>query len=215
LGLSRDLPDSVFEARQSLRSNRSFDLWAARKTKSDAASYRPYDDLPVVCTTESSPIVRAIVDHKFLVLFNKVVQIGGRYVAEDLSVRDTDLTIVKMQVTNLELLSTVNDSEFVPPAIASSFPVPVAPREIARQAIGGDAPIYPPVARSQHAEGVVTLDAVITKEGRIGELEVLSGPKALQRAAYDAVKTWKYKPYLVAEQPVEVQTHIGVMFHIR
>ena len=182
----------------------------------DAASYLPYNDLPAVCTTEGSPIVRTIVDpNKFLVLFNKIVQIGGRYVAEDLSVRDTDLTIVNMQVTNLELLSTVNDSDFVAPARASSFPVPVAPREIARQAIGGDAPIYPAVAKSQHVEGVVTLNTVITKEGRISELEVLSGPKALQRAAYDAVKTWKYKPYLVDGQPVEVQTQIRVMFHIR
>ena len=182
----------------------------------DAASYFPYDDLPAVCTTEGSPIVRAIVDpSRFLVLFNKIVQIGGRYAAEDLSVRDTDLTIVNMQVTKLELLSTVNDSDFVLPATASSFPLPVAPREILKQRIGGDAPIYPAAARSQHVEGVVTLDAVITKDGRIGELEVLSGPKALQRAAYDAVKTWKYKPYLVDGQPAEVQTQIRMMFHIR
>jgi TonB family protein len=182
----------------------------------DAALYLPYNDLPAVCTTEGSNIVRAIVDpNRFLVLFNKIVQIGGRYVAEDLSVRDTDLTIVNMQVTNLELLSTVNDSDFLPPATTSSLPAPVVLREIARQAIGGEAPIYPAVAKSQHVEGVVILDAVITKEGRIGELEVLSGPKALQRAAYDAVKTWKYKPYLVDGQPVEVQTQIGVMFHIR
>ena len=182
----------------------------------DAALYLPYNDLPAVCTTEGSHIVRAIVDpNRFLVLFNKIVQIGGRYVAEDLSVRDTDLTIVNMQVTNLELLSTVNDSDFLPPATTSSLPAPVVLREIARQAIGGEAPIYPAVAKSQHVEGVVILDAVITKEGRIGELEVLSGPKALQRAAYDAVKTWKYKPYLVDGQPVEVQTQIGVMFHIR
>lgn len=188
----------------------------APKSEPDAASYLPYDDLPAVCTKKDDPIVRVIVDpNRFLVLYNKIVQIGGRYVAEDLSVRDTDLTVVNMQVTSLELLSTVNDSDFVPPAAASSFPVPVAPREIARQAIGGDAPIYPAAAKSQHVEGVVALDAVITKDGRIGELEVLTGPKALQRAAYDAVKTWKFKPHLVDGQPVEVQTQIRVMFHIR
>lgn len=64
-------------------------------------------------------------------------------------------------------------------------------------------------------DGTVSLDAVITPDGKIGELNVISGPKALQRAAYDAVKTWKYKPFLLNGQPVEVQTEIGVMFHLR
>ena len=187
----------------------------APKSEPDAASYLPYDNLPAVCVIEGSPIVRATVnDSSFFALYNKIVQIGGRYVAEDLSVRDPDRTIVNMEVTKLELLSTVNNSDFVPPGTASILPVRVSVdgRVFAKNRIGGDAPEYPAIARSQRMYGEVRLDAVITPEGKIAELDVLSGPKALQRAAYDAVKTWKYKPFLLDGQPVEVQTEIGVMF---
>ncbi len=188
------------------------------KFEPDANSYRLYNDLPAVCLTGGSPIVRATVnDGSFFALYNKIVQIGGRYVAEDLSVRDSDRTIVNMQVTELELLSRVDNSDFVPPPTASILPagVVVDGRLVAKNRIGGDNPEYPAIARSQRMYGVVRLDAVITPEGKIAELDVISGPKALQRAAYDAVKTWKYKPFLLDGKPVEVQTEIGVMFNLR
>jgi len=187
----------------------------APMSEPDAKAYLPYDDLPSVCLIGDSPIVRATVNEdRYFALYNKIVQIGGRYIAEDLSVSTRDRTIVNMQVTKLELLSRVDNSDFAPPPTAPLLPVRVSvdARVAARNRIGGAAPELTAVARSQRVGGTVILDAVITPEGKIGELDVLGGPKALQSAAYDAVKTWRYKPFLLNGQPVEVQTEIGVIF---
>jgi protein TonB len=56
------------------------------------------------------------------------------------------------------------------------------------------------------------LEAVISKDGQIKNLRVISGPPMLQQAALDAVKTWTYRPYLLNGEPAEVRTTINVIF---
>jgi protein TonB len=73
-------------------------------------------------------------------------------------------------------------------------------------------PIYPPIARAAHIEGTVRLAATISKTGTIENLRVTSGQAMLQQAALDAVKTWRYRPYLLDGQPVEVETTVDVIF---
>lgn len=73
-------------------------------------------------------------------------------------------------------------------------------------------PVYPPQARSTHLEGAVGLLATISKDGSVTDLKQLSGDALLGRAAMDAVKQWKYRPYLLDGQPVEIQTQITVNF---
>lgn len=75
------------------------------------------------------------------------------------------------------------------------------------------APVYPPEAR-HHVEGMVILQAVIGKDGRVRDLKALSGPKELIPAAIGAVQQWRYQPYLVNSQPVEVETQITVKFSL-
>jgi len=58
----------------------------------------------------------------------------------------------------------------------------------------------------------VVLKATITKQGSIEGIQVLSGPKLLAPSAVDAVKTWKYKPYMLDGAPVAVETNITVVF---
>ena len=74
------------------------------------------------------------------------------------------------------------------------------------------APLYPPDARAQGIQGVVLLKAAIDKEGNIANLELISGHPLLAPAAIEAVKQWKYRPYLLAGQAVEVETQIQVNF---
>jgi periplasmic protein TonB len=74
------------------------------------------------------------------------------------------------------------------------------------------APIYPKFAQDAHITGKVVLKATITKQGTIEGVQVLSGPKILAPSAVDAVRTWKYKPYLLDNQPVSVETNITVVF---
>ncbi|HEY2469137.1 MAG TPA: TonB family protein [Terracidiphilus sp.] len=73
-------------------------------------------------------------------------------------------------------------------------------------------PLYPRFAQEAHITGKVILKATITKQGTIEGLQVLSGPKILAPAAADAVKTWKYRPYMLDNQPVSVETTITVVF---
>lgn len=75
-------------------------------------------------------------------------------------------------------------------------------------------PTYPSNAMSMHVEGAVELLATVSKAGNITAVKVLSGEPLLTRAAVDAVKQWKYKPYLLNGEPVEIQTQITVNFKL-
>jgi len=73
-------------------------------------------------------------------------------------------------------------------------------------------PNYPPLARQARIQGTVVLHAVISKDGSIEGLTLVSGHPMLAPAAIDAVKQWKYKPYLLNGEPVEVDTEVVVNF---
>jgi periplasmic protein TonB len=73
-------------------------------------------------------------------------------------------------------------------------------------------PVYPPLARQARISGTVVLRAVISKDGAIENLQLISGHPMLAPAAIDAVKQWKYKPYLLNGEPVEVDTEVQVNF---
>jgi periplasmic protein TonB len=75
-------------------------------------------------------------------------------------------------------------------------------------------PAYPPLARQARIQGVVLLTAIIDKSGNIQNLQLLSGHPMLAPAAIDAVKQWRYKPFLLNGQPVEVETTITVNFQL-
>jgi protein TonB len=73
-------------------------------------------------------------------------------------------------------------------------------------------PVYPPLARSARIQGRVVLVAVISKAGTIENLRTLSGHPMLVPAAVDAVSQWRYRPYILNGEPVEVETQITVNF---
>ncbi len=73
-------------------------------------------------------------------------------------------------------------------------------------------PVYPAIAKAAGTQGTVVLAASISRNGTIENLRVISGSQMLQQAAIDAVKTWRYRPYLLSGEPVEVETTINVIF---
>jgi protein TonB len=75
-------------------------------------------------------------------------------------------------------------------------------------------PVYPPLARSARIQGVVELQAVISKAGSIENLRVLTGHPMLVSAAVEAVRQWRYRPYILNNEPVEVETQITVNFSL-
>ena len=76
------------------------------------------------------------------------------------------------------------------------------------------APVYPPQAVQMHVQGSVQMLASISKDGNITDVKLISGDAMLAHAAMDAVKQWKYKPYYLDGQPMEIQTQITVNFSL-
>ena len=74
------------------------------------------------------------------------------------------------------------------------------------------APIYPPMAKNARVSGTVVIQATISRNGTIENSHVVSGPAMLRQSALDAVKTWRFRPYLLSGEPVEVETTVNVNF---
>ena len=73
-------------------------------------------------------------------------------------------------------------------------------------------PEYPADAKQQRIQGVVWMKAIIDKEGNVANLQLVSGHPLLAPPAMEAVRQWKYRPYLLNGMPVEVETQIQVNF---
>ena len=73
-------------------------------------------------------------------------------------------------------------------------------------------PEYPELARKANIQGQVVLRTIISKDGDVENLQIVSGHPQLVPAAIEAVKQWKYRPYLQQGKPVEVETEIDVNF---
>lgn len=73
-------------------------------------------------------------------------------------------------------------------------------------------PVYPDLAKAARVSGTVVLQATISKTGSIENFHVISGPAMLQEAALNAVRQWRYRPYLLNNEPVEVETTVDVIF---
>jgi protein TonB len=113
------------------------------------------------------------------------------------------------------LFTSLNNSAPVVPRVVAkppAGPVRVSSGTIAGMAISKPDPIYPPIAKAAHVQGAVILHAIISKQGTIENLSIVSGPPMLANAARDAVQRWRYKPYLLNGEPVEVETSITVNF---
>ena len=75
-------------------------------------------------------------------------------------------------------------------------------------------PAYPPLARSARIQGTVVLQAMISKQGTIENLRLSAGHRLLAPAAIEAVRQWRYRPYILNGEPVEVDTQITVNFSL-
>ena len=105
------------------------------------------------------------------------------------------------------------------PVINVAKPKPTGPARISSGVMQGQIlqktqPVYPPIAKAAHMQGTVTLHAIISKTGTIESLTAISGPEMLKGAALDAVKSWRYKPYLLNGEPTEVDTTVIVNFNL-
>jgi len=98
------------------------------------------------------------------------------------------------------------------PAIPSPGSTPVGGQVQVARLLKSVPPVYPPIARSNHVSGDVTLDAFIDANGNVTELKVVSGPPILRQAATDAVRHWKYDPARLNGRPVAIHLDVTVKF---
>jgi TonB family protein len=119
-------------------------------------------------------------------------------------------------------LALHTDVSALTPSAENQSSVPASPTKIhvkssvmVGQRISGDNPTYPKEARAKKIQGTVVLDATIGKDGAIENLHVTKSPdKLLGQSALDAVRTWRYRPYLLNGDPVEVETTINVTYNL-
>lgn len=76
-------------------------------------------------------------------------------------------------------------------------------------------PVYPEEARTAHIQGTVLMAMEISRDGSVCKIMLISGHPLLAPAAIDAVKQWKYRPYLLNGQPIEVETQAQVNFTLK
>jgi protein TonB len=113
----------------------------------------------------------------------------------------------------------LNSAPSVPVLAKSPVPTPVKRMRIAARVAEANlihdvAPQYPPEAGRERIEGTVVLMAVIGKNGAVTDVRVESGLPILAQAAIDAVKQWRYKPYMIDGEPVEVDSRITINFNL-
>jgi len=101
-------------------------------------------------------------------------------------------------------------------------PKPATPKRIrvggqveSAKVVFGPQPEYPQIAKMARVQGVVRLAAVISENGTIQDLRLISGPPLLVKAAMDAVSRWRYQPTLLNGDPVQVETEIDVNFTLQ
>lgn len=99
-------------------------------------------------------------------------------------------------------------------ATESGVPLRVSPETMERQIAYKVNPVYPEAARVAGTQGLVVLDAVIASDGTVKRLQPVGGPDVLAQSALEAVQSWKFTPYRVNGDAVEVETTIAVEFRL-
>lgn len=139
------------------------------------------------------------------IAYNDVVSFQGHFVARNVEVTDGGRPFLKLRVTTLERLDTVDEGEFAPTADAVNLSgsrvsgisiTPLKTVPIDASAVSG------------LSKYEVVVQIVIGKDGRVIEATAVTGPKEAYKAAESAARKWTYLPYLVAGQPAEVETKI-------
>jgi TonB family protein len=115
----------------------------------------------------------------------------------------------------LALRMEVTEPSTQNPAPPTQTPKKIAVKDTYLNVVTKVPPVYPVDAKTAKITGTVALDAIIGKDGSVENLKVLSGPTELQQSALDAVKQWKYKPFLLNGDPIDVETTIKVIYTLK
>jgi TonB family protein len=180
----------------------------------------PVGLFPLYCFDTDKPILRFSGSYGLLnSSYERIGELAGHYIGLDVRISDWKTTFVTIHVESANLLSQVNDVDFIPPVETQVLPagavLEVPSGVLAGRKLSGSVPAYPVLAKQGRIEGRVSLAALISEDGHIRELRVVEAPDpSLALAALMAVHDWRYQPYLLNGHPVEVQTTINVIYRL-
>lgn len=175
----------------------------------------------VYCLDEAKPLLRISAmgqppDHVDQYVRNKIISFQGHYIPQDIRMVRSGKDLITAHLDSIEPLNPVNDADFTPPPDAVPVPkrITIASGVAQGNVIRNPAPQYPLDAKAAGVSGTVVIEATIGKDGRVYDVNAISGSPMLRQAAVDAVKNWAYKPYLLNGEAVEVHTTIKVVFSL-
>ncbi len=120
---------------------------------------------------------------------------------------------IQRQIDQATQLVARNEILPVPTSVAAADPIKVPSAVMAGNALSKKVPVYPPDAKEKKIQGEVLLHAIISEEGKVEQLNVISSPdEQLSKSAIEAVREWVYKPYLLNGDPKAVDTTITVHY---
>jgi TonB family protein len=168
--------------------------------------------LPTSCLDGKSAAVRLQSNHGGLYIqFNNIVLADGHYVARQISIENSNLPIVNIDVIFLDFSSKLTDADVAAPASAR-----VAPHVAGEAGLTGGRraqAIYTPrPATTRDDRGMVMLEVTITKSGDLRDVHVVSGPREFRDTAVRNIRSWKFTPYLLNGKPVEVRGGIDMLY---
>jgi periplasmic protein TonB len=99
--------------------------------------------------------------------------------------------------------------------VAPATPLPVGGDVRQAKLISSTPPMYPMLAKSQHVEGNVRIDALVDESGKVSSMKVVSGPTLLQQAAMDSIRQWKYQPATLDGKAVPMHLTVTLQFRLQ
>jgi hypothetical protein len=142
-----------------------------------------------------------------VIMYDSIAPFQGHYVARDITIRHADKPYLKIHVEELGEITRISDAFFAPPPdskgpLGGRIPVPSWTYNEQYQ-IANPQPVYP-----RGVSGVVHVKYVVGKDGNVIEATANDGPEDLRKPVLEAVRKYKFRPYLVLDQPVEVESTI-------
>lgn len=179
-----------------------------------------FDDKLGYCFVAGSLALRLSVVSGVESTYNKIGKFQDHFIGLESSVGANQHGLLKIAVASLTTLSPEDEAVFKPATAGSAanhkdFPIHVESQIVAGRKLSGSDPLYPQAAKQNRERGVVILGATINEQGLIQNAKILEAPTpTLGNASLEAIRTWKYQPYLLNGSPVKVQTTIDVVFRL-
>ena len=139
-------------------------------------------------------------------VYNNIFQLGDRYLARDVEVTHAGKPFLKIHLAKAETASQPEDSLFLPP---TGTPGPIrgvvnVPSAILLKEYLVHRAFPPDLPRGIH--GKVTLKFTVNKDGRVVRVEATEGPEELRKPVEEDMMTWQFRPFLILDKPVEVES---------